>query len=387
MKKPVIGIVIPNDFVKRLPFGGGSGLIENLVNAFESQVVIFGAGVNGTPIWCDHRINDHVTFVAIYPVKFPSRVPLRLQALFGYLNNRKRILSQDIDVLYVHSPECALPFIYGTCRKPLVFHQHGSGNPVKTATFSWARNQSFAYLFDLIQRKIYLRSDWLIAIDRYCQEQAVACGAANKTSLLMNAVDMNFFRPDEALRIEMIDKHGLRPNVLKLLFVGRLEEIKQVDRLIECLAILAKDDIPVQLFIVGDGTKRNSLEKLAEELVVSREIHFLGNVSQNELLQYYNLADTLVLPSKMEGVPMVILESLACGTPIVASAVGGIPDLIKEGKNGFLLNDVSSEEIRTGILKVKNAYFNREQVAETVSEFSAFKVAKELSKIFNHLTE
>jgi len=385
-KKPVIGIIIPNDFVKRLPFGGGSGFILNLMNSLDNRLVIFGAGVNGTTLWEEKKINNNVTFIPTYPMIFPSRFPLRLKALLGYLINRNRILQSEVDILYVHSPECALPFIFGKNRKPLVFHQHGAGNPVTTAKFVWARNKVIAHLFDLIHREIYFRADWIIAIDRFCQQQAFNYNAENKTSLLMNAVDINHFKPDKALRVEMRSAYGLAHDELAILFVGRLEEIKQLDRLIESLALM-QNEIAVQLFIAGDGTEGTKLKSLADGFKLTSKVHFLGQIPHDKLHKYYNLADVLALPSKMEGVPMVILEALACGTPVVASAVGGIPDLVRNGENGVLLERTSIEDIADGLMFVKKMHFNRDSVATTVNQWSSTRVAEKLAEIFRRLME
>ncbi len=385
MNKPSIGIIIPNDFVKRLPFGGGSGFILNLTTAIDNRLTIFGSGANGTPLWEKHQINDNVAFVATYPITFPGHFPLRLKALLGYMKNRRRILRSDVDVLYVHSPECALPFLFGKNRKPLVFHQHGSGNPVATAKFTWARNKLFIWLFDRIHREIYRRADWVIAIDRFCLQQAISHGAGEKTSLLMNAVDINCFKPNQTLRVKMRSSLNLGEDVLVIIFVGRLEEVKQVDRLIGSLVSLQKET-SVQLFLAGDGTERKALEGLVSELGLRAIVHFLGKVPHDKLHQYYNLADVLALPSKMEGVPMVILEALACGTPVVASAVGGIPDLVRTGGNGLLLEDATIDNIADGISTTKQMNLQRDLVSATVSEWSSTRVAEALSDIFSRLT-
>lgn len=385
VKGPSIGIITPNDFIKRLPFGGGSGFILNLVDALDNGLTIFGAGANGTPVWETKLISRNVNFIATYPVNIPSSFPLRLRALFGYLMSRKRILQSDVDVLYVHSPECAIPFLYGKRRKPLVFHQHGSGNPVSTAKFVWARNKFIIWVFDQIHRLIYRRADWIVAIDRLCLDQANRAGAVQKTTLIMNTVDTDRFCPDHDIRHRMRSTLSVSGDDLIVLFVGRLEDVKQVDLLIKSLTHVTQQ-FPAQLFIAGDGTKQESLQAMAQCLGLSSVVHFLGRVSHDILHQYYNLADVLVLPSKMEGVPMVILESLACGTPVVASSVGGIPDLVRTGENGLLIGKVTVENIASAISSMRQRKFQREIVAATVSQWSSVHVSNMLSDIFLHLS-
>lgn len=383
-----IGIVVPNDFVKRLPFGGASGFIQNIMDNLGFRIVIFGAAANGGPLWEPQALSDNATFIGTYPLIFPSRFPLRLKALAGYLSNRRRILSSGVSLLYVHSPECALPFLFSGKRVPVVFHQHGSGNPVTTSKYIWARNGLLAWIFDRMHRSIYRRSAWIIAIDRLCSEQALHQGAADKVSLLMNAVDRGQFRPDaekrEALRREL----GCGHDEFVLLFVGRLEEIKQVDRVIAALGVLQKDEGPrFRLFVAGDGTQRRVLERLAAESEPAVTVTFLGQVAHDLLPAFYTMADALVLPSKMEGVPMVILEALACGTPVVATAVGGIPDLVKTGANGVLLQNTNIGTIAGALRYASLKSWDRSTVAATVARWGAAEVGEELSTIFHRLIE
>lgn len=382
--QPVIGIIVTNDFVKRLPFGGASGFIQNIMHKLGGRVVLFGAAVNGTPVWQPHRLGEQVDFIGCYRQAIPSRFPLRIQALLGYLRNRRRILASGVDLLYVHSPECALPFLFGSRRLPVVFHQHGSGNPVTTATFTWARNGLLERLFDRLHQTIYRRADWIIAIDRLCLQQAQAHGAGDRTSLLMNAVDLDQFRPDHDLRRAMRQAQGYRDDEFVLFFVGRLEEIKQLDRLLAALPFV-QQGLSARLLVAGDGTHRARLEQQVAGLGLEAQVTFLGKISHDQLPGYYNLADALVLPSRMEGVPMVILESLACGTPVLATAVGGIPDLVRNDENGLLLDDVAPESIVAALHSIAAADWNRQQVAATVSQWGAVEVTAHLSEIFNRL--
>lgn len=381
-----IGIIVPNDFIKRLPFGGASGFILNIINALDNKIIIYGVGANGTPLWQKQKLNKNSYFSATYPILFPSRWPLRLIALIGYMRNRRRILNSEIDILYVHSPECALPFLFGKNRKPVVFHQHGSGNPVATATFPWARNFIFSWFFDKIHQLIYLRSDWIIVIDRLCRDQAFLKGAGDKLSLLMNAVDDKQFHPDAKIRKQMRLAQNLSEKETVVLFVGRLEEVKQVDLLIDALT---KVDPKVQtrLFIAGDGSKGEGLKNLTVRLGMERQVVFLGKISHDQLPAYYNMADMLALPSKIEGVPMVILEALACGIPVIATAVGGVPDLVTTGKNGVLLNNSTGNEIATAINTVSRVSWVPENISETVSDCSSICAAGHLLKIFQNLME
>lgn len=382
--KPSVGIIIPNDFIKRLPFGGGSGFIQNIINALNYQVVIFGSGANGTPLWQGHRLNRNTIFQAAYAIHHPPSWPLRISALIGYMVNRKRILNSGVDLLYIHSPECALPFIFGKNRKPVIFHQHGSGNPVSTATYPWARNLFFKWIFDTIHHIIYKRSDWIVVIDRLCMDQATKHGAGRKLSLLMNAVDCRQFYPDQKKRNQMRRQYNLSDQETAIFFVGRLEELKRVNRIIKSLPEMSPG-IKVKLFIAGEGSQRGKLEHLAARTGVEQQVNFLGKIPHNQLPYYYNMADLLALPSKMEGVPMVILEALACGKPVLATRVGGIPDLVCTGINGILMDKGTPSEIINGVDAMTARRWDPETVRGTISAWDAAAVSDKLLGIFKHL--
>ena len=98
---------------------------------------------------------------------------------------------------------------------------------------------------------------------------------------------------------------------------------------------------------------------------------FLGYVPHKQLSGLYNMADALLLPSLMEGTPMVVLEALACGTPVVASIVGGIPDLVKNGVNGYLLDQVNPPAIAETIERMVIQRFDRLTVSRSVQRWSS----------------
>jgi glycosyltransferase involved in cell wall biosynthesis len=123
-----------------------------------------------------------------------------------------------------------------------------------------------------------------------------------------------------------------------LLFVGRIDRIvKRVDVLIEAFGAVAKRHHDVDLVIIGDGLDRNAMEVLAAQTAPGR-IHFLGWIEdRSQLAAFYNRAELLLLPSRREGLPTVVAESLACGTPVLASDLPGVRAFIVEGETGWTL--------------------------------------------------
>ncbi|MBU0581284.1 MAG: glycosyltransferase family 4 protein, partial [Candidatus Margulisbacteria bacterium] len=139
-----------------------------------------------------------------------------------------------------------------------------------------------------------------------------------------------------------------------ILNVGRLNPIKGQKYLIEACRILKDKRIDFQCWIIGGGKERENLEKQIAHLDLGNNINLLGPKKNEELIEYYNKADVFVLPSISESMGVVNMEALACGTPVIASDVRGVPELIKDNYNGILIEPENPEEIAKGIMKLKN---------------------------------
>lgn len=366
-----LGIVNPGDFLNETS-GGTTGFITSILPYLNShEVTIFGVSISGGMPWNTINLRKNILFVPVAILKSGSKIPMRLKCLLSYFRNRKRIIKTGVDILYIHSPECCLPFLFFNRDIPVIFHQHGSANPVVRSKYAYARNRLFKGIFENILKIIYKRADWIVAIDRLCNAKAVQHRAGKKTSLLMNAVDTEKFKPNIAARIERRNRLGIDENCYAIFFVGRLEKVKGPEHLLECIPFLKAQGLNCHIFFAGDGTYRRNLVDYVIRKHLDSEVTFIGQVSHDSLPLYYNMADVLVLPSEMEGVPMVILEALSCGTPVVASNVGGIPDFVINNINGTVLYDITAKSLAAAIINICTANLNRQAISETVQKFSS----------------
>lgn len=143
---------------------------------------------------------------------------------------------------------------------------------------------------------------------------------------------------DEARRL-VVARHALTSDPI-LLFVGRLDPIKGIDLLLESAAQLRR---PAQVIVVGGDPTRpggdpeiTRLRARADELGIADRVRFPGAIAQDDLPTYYRAAEALVVTSRYESFGLVAVEALACGTPVIASRVGGLPSIVREGENGLL---------------------------------------------------
>ncbi len=149
---------------------------------------------------------------------------------------------------------------------------------------------------------------------------------------------------------------GIDPWADVLLYVGRFAPLKGIDRLIGALARLQPRFPGLQLLVIGgDGPGAEStrtLVRLAGELGVAAKVRFVGRVEQAGLPPYYNAADLLAVPSHYESFGLVVLEALACGTPVAGTAVGAAAAIIDEGVNGTVLASPSIDDVAAGIARI-----------------------------------
>ena len=201
-------------------------------------------------------------------------------------------------------------------------------------------------------------------------------------AVIPNGIDLNKVKclSTQDVRNEL----GIKKDRKIILFVGVLRPIKGLPYLIKAMTIIK--DKNKKLLLVGDGEERDQLEDLVKKLKLEKYVTFIGKVPYDDVFKYMVVSDILVLSSLSEGLPNVILEAMAAGLPIVATRVGGIPDIVKDGENGFLIDPKNPEQIAEKI----NLFLEDDKLREKISknnkqkakEYSWESVIERLEKIY-----
>lgn len=167
----------------------------------------------------------------------------------------------------------------------------------------------------------------------------------------------------------VVDTPRVAAEATELLYVGRLADEKGIDNLLRAVARLDSREMDIHLNIVGSGPANESLRELASELGVMDTVTFHGFVPKGpELWKQFDEADLFVLPSHTEGLPRVVAEAMARGLPVVTTAVGGLPELVDDGENGFLVEPGDVDGLVEAIVEVCSDEGLRERVARTALE-------------------
>ncbi|MHA1249437.1 MAG: glycosyltransferase family 4 protein [Candidatus Helarchaeota archaeon] len=206
-------------------------------------------------------------------------------------------------------------------------------------------------LLKYLQRILCILSDKIIVPSYYLKKLIINWGiTGKKIKVIYNSLDIDDLKLENPIKINI----NKRDNEILLLSVGRLVNWKRFDIIIKTLKLLDKK---FKLIIVGEGPEYKNLKKLSKTLGVSDRILFLGKLKHDELLYLYEKIDILILLSEYEGYSHVLIEALLKKKNIIASKIGGNPEIIKNYKNGILIQN-DPNELRKAILDIINKRFN-----------------------------
>jgi len=250
------------------------------------------------------------------------------------------------------------------------------------------------------EREVLRLADRIVAATpaELAQLQWLYQADVRKVAIIPPGVDLSHFYPipeDEAK--EFI---GVPPCDQLLLYVGRIEPLKGIDTLIEAIAIMRKRQVYVCLAVIGGNLDEDQeapsdelarLQALREKYNLEDLVVFLGRRGQDTLPYYYSAAKAVVVPSHYESFGMVALEAMACGTPVVASQVGGLAFLVQDGITGFTVPvdepQALADRLTTLIQDASLRKRMGEQAAVFAREYGWEKIAVQIVKLYQELLD
>ncbi len=275
--------------------------------------------VDGIPVECYESLNTGFRLGIPYSIPTPTSLGTFLSAVKGS------------DIVHAHGHPYLTSLIAAKLakryHKPFVLTQHNTFIQYDSMFDNVER------LNDLAVGKETLReADRIITVSNATKEYVLSLGAKpDKIKVLHNGVDLEHFRHLPGKREEMRAKFGIPKSAKVAITVRRLVYKNGIDTLIESANLAIKKNPNVVFLVVGKGPDQNGVQTRIRELGIEKNFRLAGFVSDEDLPFCYNAADFFVLPSKSgEGLPLVALEAMACGLPVVATDVGGIREILTD---------------------------------------------------------
>ena len=189
-----------------------------------------------------------------------------------------------------------------------------------------------------------------------------------------------------------IDKYKYRPprkEIKNILCVARLSPEKGLTFLVQALKLLRDKGHEIELRLAGDGPAKEHLKGLAAETGLADKVHFLGFLSEDEIIGELQYTDLFVLPSFVEGLPVCVMEAMAVGVPVIATNIAGTSELVEDGKTGILVRPSDSEAIADAVIRMMQDHPFRLQAAELARQkvLSEFDIHGETARLNEYLLQ
>lgn len=364
--------------VSGLFYGGGQRVVADLLRALPRA----GAGAFDCRLWTLGEGETPLTRMAGGSVAYDGRYNSPATLWGGSRELRRVLREQRIDILHTHGLDADL--IGGLAvrgsKVRQVCHLHVSP-PAAGTPESWkagVRRRLFRWLTGR-------RETRFIAVS-----EAVRQGMGGyygidpgRIRTVLNGVDVDEFgKADEGMRR---GGEGERKRLV-IGTAGRLEGMKGFEFLVEAAGLLASRGVEFEVRIAGKGSKRAELEAQAAELGVGERVRFVGHVS--DMPEFYRGLDVFVLPSvSTEGLPLVVLESMAMGTPVVATRLAGAPEVIDDGETGLLAPPGDAEALADALGRLAGDEELRKELgaagaAHVRERFTVERVAREVVEVY-----
>jgi len=172
----------------------------------------------------------------------------------------------------------------------------------------------------------------------------------------------------------------------RIICVGRLSWVKGHKYLLEAWPQILRQFPGAQLVLVGEGEERKNIERQIENLHIEKSVKLLGNLPHKQVLEEMSKSEIFICPSLAEGLGIVFIEAQACGVPVIGTRVGGIPDIIEDGKTGLLIEEKNSKEIEEAVFQLLHDESLRKRFIEnaknTVKSFEWKNILKDIKNIY-----
>ena len=313
-----------------------------------------------------------------------------LRDLMATIRLARLIRRERPQILHTHTAKAGTvgrmaALLAGSRRPPIVVHTfHGH---VLRGYFGPVRS----LIFRLLERFLAARTTALIAVSPQVRDDLVALGVARRERFAVIRLGIELderVTPGQNGRGDSRRYLGIPDDRFAVGWIGRMTAVKRTDDVLVAFRRLREIGVDAVLCMVGDGPDRVLLEQRAHDLGIARETVFLGY--QEDVAPFYAAFDALVLPSSNEGTPVSVIEALAAELPVVATRVGGVPDVVRDGEDGFLveagatgdLADRLAQLARDPALRTRMGRHGRERV---LPRYAVERLVDDIDELYRSL--
>jgi len=313
-----------------------------------------------------------------------------LRDLMATLRLARLIRRERPEILHTHTAKA------GTVGRVAALLAGRKGPPIVVHTFHGHVLRGYfgplrSLFFRLLERWLAGRTTALIAVSPQVRDDLVALGVAPRERFVVIRLGIAL---DERVagtrdgRLESRRYLGIPPDRFAVGWIGRMTAVKRTDDVLVAFKRLRDGGVDACLCMVGDGPDRAQLERRAHELGIVRETLFLGY--QEDVAPFYAAFDALALPSSNEGTPVSAIEALAAGRPVVATRVGGVPDVVEEGEDGFLVDPGATDELADRLAQLARDPALRERMgkagrARVLPRYAVERLVDDVDRLYRSL--
>ncbi len=295
----------------------------------------------------------------------------------AYKSTLKLILKENINFDIIHAHFVYYAGYIGAklkekYKKPLIITGHG--NDVYELPFRFKN-------FEKMAKYALGNADYVTTVSESNYEKLIELGVEKKkVNVIPNVYDANKFK--QISKEQCRNRLNIPKDVRIILSVGMLEECKGHKYLVAAISKIVSIRNDILCFIIGSGQLKARLQKLINNLNLSKHVKLIGAKPHDEIPLWMNACDLFVLPSLSESFGVVQIEAMACGKPVVATRNGGSEEIIVNENLGYLVGPKNPDELADRILLALNKEWNKEYILNYVKKFGSEEIAKEIIKIY-----
>lgn len=353
-------------------------LLAKFLNKQNYTPILAVSDYSGLDKWCENFEKEGIKVI---------RLNVKSKHDPKHLPQLKSIIKQEkIDLLHAHiwnPASCRYAFFAGSqTNTPIVTTEH---DPFK---ISWLK--------DLFKKNTLKKIDKIITVSENNAKiiQQLYPKHAEKIQVIHNGIDTTWWQSqllrfsNKDLKKIKIEKFFAKEDTLIIITVAELHERKGLEYLIRSIPLIVEDFSNTKLVIVGEGPNRKNLETIVEKLKIKHLVTFMGR--QKNVPKLLKSSNIFALPSKREAFGLVNLEAMLTPLPIVASKVGGIPEIIKDGETGILVESENSHALAAAIKTLIADSGKRNEMANAgqkraLEHFDAKKMAEEYEQVYSKI--